>query len=405
MELQRSAGVRIGRFLGAVVGVLCCALAGCPAVVITPPDGDGDGDGDGVVVDGNRDASLTSPLGKTSGEPNDDFDEPVVAVFDDDGVARLQGTVTRVGDVDVYVLGSLQAGDRLVVEAYAFGSFLDVTVVIYDAQERIVMNNDDRDDRDSLDALVDFTVRHGGARYYLAVSNSPLGAPTRLAGEYRVDLLLEPGGDVPPPVSQTMLLDFDGAVVTSPALLSLLQVDSLTLASFDAADISATYEGQTQTLKDGIREVFEQNYERFGVTVVTTDDPPVAAGTPTSIIYFGGFDRSVFGIAEDVDVLNMNRCDDALIFAETFSPAVFSRTPSAAELGVAIGNVAAHEAGHLLGLNHTDDDTDLMDDQSPADAFLFDQEFKEAPLSGDILPLGSQDGVLLLDEIVGPSAD
>ena len=46
-----------------------------------------------------------------------------------------------------------------------------------------------------------------------------------------------------------------------------------------------------------------------------------------------------------------------------------------------------------------------MDDQSHADAFLDDQEFMEAPLSSDIMSIGVQDAVLLLDEIVGPAPD
>jgi hypothetical protein len=72
-------------------------------------------------------------------------------------------------------------------------------------------------------------------------------------------------------------------------------------------------------------------------------------------------------------------------------------------MGMAIGNVACHEAGHLMGLNHVDDDWALMDDQSAADAFLEDQEFMEAPLSSDIMRIGTQDAVLLLTETVGPS--
>jgi hypothetical protein len=68
---------------------------------------------------------------------------------------------------------------------------------------------------------------------------------------------------------------------------------------------------------------------------------------------------------------------------------------------LAIGNIVAHEAGHLLGLNHVTDPTALMDGVSPADTFVSDQDFKVAPLSDDILPIGNQDAPLLLSEIVG----
>ena len=83
-------------------------------------------------------------------------------------------------------------------------------------------------------------------------------------------------------------------------------------------------------------------------------------------------------------------------------PEVFSTLPSTQGLAVAIANVASHEAGHLLGLNHVDNDAALMDDRSAADVFLSDQEFMESPLSNDIMVIGTQDAVLLLDETVGP---
>jgi hypothetical protein len=137
------------------------------------------------------------------------------------------------------------------------------------------------------------------------------------------------------------------------------------------------------------------------VTILTTDDPPPPPGEMYSTIYFGGFDPSAFGLAEDVDLYNVDCCDDALIFTESFTPSVFTGVPTADEVGTAIGNVGSHEAGHVLGLNHTDDDLDLMDDQSSADVFLEDQEFMEAPLSDDIMSIGTQNGVLLLNEIVG----
>jgi hypothetical protein len=397
-QAQSHEGFPVRGCVGVIGWCIVIGVGGCPSVVVPPgPTGE--------VVDGNRDTSVTSTLGKTSGEPNDEFSKPVVAVFDSTGTARLQGTVETVDDLDVYLLGQMSRGDRIIVDAYANGSLLDVTIAVFDDLGRLVYNNDDREAQSSCglvappttacDAYVDFIVRHAGNPYYLVVTRSPFASSNALIGSYRVDIVVESGFDVPQPVAQTLLLDFDGAVVNSPML------GQMTLTVFNAADISPVYEGTTQTIKDRIRDIFEQNYERFNVTILTTDDPLPPPGTVYSTIFFGGFDRSAFGLSEDVDLYDIDRCDDAIIFTESFTPSVFTGVPTATELGTAIGNVGAHEAGHLLGLNHTDDDLDLMDDQSPADAFLEDQEFKEAPLSTDIMPIGTQDGVLLLDEIVG----
>jgi hypothetical protein len=371
------------------------------------PDTDSDANGvTDCLDDGNRDPSVTSPLGKTSGEPDDSFLTPVVAVFDAAGNAALKGTVASSEDLDVFLLDAFSPGDRIIVDAYANGSPLDITIALFDDQGRLVFNNDDRQVQTScgqeiqpptsLDAYADLIVRHAGNPYYLVVTHSPFAASNALIGSYRVDIKAESGFDVPQPAAQTLLLDFDGAVVNSPML------GQMTLAVFNAADISPVYEGTTQTVKNRIRDVFDQNYERFNVIILTTDDPPPPPGAVYSTIFFGGFDRRAFGLAENVDLYDIDRCDDAIIFTESFTPSVFIGVPTATELGTAIGNVGSHEAGHLLGLNHTDDDLDLMDDQSPADAFLEDQEFMEAPLSTDIMPIGTQDGVLLLDEIVGP---
>lgn len=387
----RLRGILVARGGAGLCGLLTViGVAGCPGAFV-PPDS-------GEIVDGNRDATVTSPLGKTSGEPNGGFNNPVVAVFDSTGTARLQGTVDAVDDLDVFLLGPLSPGDRIAVDAYTPNSALDVTIAVFDSQGRLVFNNDDRKDQgdETRDAYLDFIVRHAGNPHYLVVSHSPFPVTSgELVGSYRVDIVVDSGLDVPQPFAQTLLLDFDGAVVNFAVL------GTATLAPFDAADISSLYEGETETIKDRIREVFEQNYGRFNVTVLTTDDPPPPPGNVYSTIYFGGFHRGAFGLAENVDLYNEDCCDDAIIFTGSFTPSVFFGVPSAVEVGTAIGNVGSHEAGHLLGLNHTDDDLDLMDDQSSADALLEDQEFMEAPLSTDILPIGTQDGVLLLYESVG----
>ena len=373
--------------------LLLFSSAGCDSGV-------GQGFQGSVVVDGNRDASLTSALGKTTGEPNDAFSEAIVAVFDSDGMARLQGTIANVGDLDVFLLGPLSPGQLVLVDTETTGSPLDISLAIFDSRQRLVYNNDDRGGSSSrfLDSYVEWIVRHAGERYYLAVTHSAFAGGGTFTGTYTINVQVAGGFQTPEPVGQVLLLDFDGAVVDSPLL------GSMTLAPFDAASISLIYEGQTETIKETIRALFEQNFERFNVTIRTTDDPPAAGEALVSTIFLGGLDRSAFAIAEGVDLYNADFCDDAIIFTESFEPRlVFSVIPTAVEMGIAIGNVGSHEAGHLLGLNHVDDDRALMDDRSAADVFLEDQEFMEAPLSTDIMALGTQDAVLLLNETVGPS--
>jgi len=392
---RRRGGTPVGRRLLAVLAGVAW-LSGCGTNLAVLPGSNGTPDG-GDVLDGNRDDSVTSTLGKTVGEPNGTFSDAVVAVLEPDGVFRLQGTVGVVGDLDVYRLGAMAPGDRLQVDTTTPGSPLDVSIALFDAEERLVAANDDRIPQ-NLDAYVELITRHAGEPYYLVVTHSAFAPSGAFQGSYAIDLTVTRGMEVPDPVGQVLLLEFDGGSINSPTL------GSVTIRPFDAERISPVYAGQTDRLKTLIRREVEQNYQRFDVTIVTSDDPAPPAGVEFSTVFFGGFNPSAFGISESVDLYNADFCDDAIIYAETFAPSIFSGVPTTAELAVAIANVAAHEAGHLLGLNHVSDDRDLMDDRSPADAFIEDQEFMESPLSSDIMLIGTQDGVVLLNEIVGPVA-
>ncbi|MFQ5462930.1 MAG: hypothetical protein ACE5E5_09925 [Phycisphaerae bacterium] len=375
-------------------------LAGCGAGVSTAGVGGGSVGGGGVspigpIVDGNQDPTLISPKESNSGEPNDSFAQAVVAVFAGSR-AQLEGTVSQRGDIDVYLLGALSRGDRITVDVDtdAVASLLDGAVSIHDGAQRLVYTNDDRMVTD-LDPFVQWVVRDDSSAYYLVVSHSAFSANGRFEGAYLVDVTIESGLPVPPPQPQTLLLDFDGGFVDSPTL------GRVAIDPFDASRIARVYSGQSELIKEAIRQSVEENFKGFDVDVVTSDDGPVPDSSTVSTIFLGGFDAATFGIAENVDLYNLDRCDDAIIYTESFSPAQFSFVPDAASLAVAIGNVAAHEAGHLIGLNHVDDDAALMDDRSAADALLLDQRFMEAPMSTDIIPIGTQDAVLLLTNIVG----
>ena len=369
-------------------------LTGCPAETTFPPP-------NGSLTDGNRGGG-SSDTGKTSGEPNGSFAQAIVALFDANGSAALQGTVSDVGDLDVFNLGGLAPGDRVTVDVRSNGSSLDSSIAVFDNQERLAVANDDRQTNVRfLDAFVDFIVGHESTPYYLVVTHSAFADAGTFIGTYTVDVRVVRNAEVPSPVGQVLMLDFDGATIDTPALVVPLGVTQLDIAPFDAGNISPIYEGLTADLKEAIRAGFEQNFSRFDVTIVTTDDPPPPPSAAISTVFLGGFNVELFGLAERVDASNADFCDDAIIFVETFAPSSFSFTPTLEELAIAIANVGSHEAGHLLGLNHVDDDGAIMDDRSATDVFATDQEYIWARLSADIMSIGTQDAPLLLFETVG----
>ena len=112
--------------LSLVVPLSGCGALGPPAV------GDGSSVLTGDFEDGNQDPEVTSPFGKTRGEPNDSFLDSIVAVYDPAGTARLQGTIGSEGDFDVYALGPMEAGDIVTVSTMTQDSPLDISVAVFD---------------------------------------------------------------------------------------------------------------------------------------------------------------------------------------------------------------------------------------------------------------------------------
>lgn len=407
-----------GTWRSAMILPFALLLAGCgtaffPRAAPAPSE---------TVEDGNADASGLRTIGTPRGEPNGDFDQAIPALFDQEGRAALRGSIQVVGDLDVYDLGLIQRGQRLIVDVSAGEGVLDSSVALFDERQRLLIDNDDRGGENRpLDSHINVIVRRVSARYSLVIGAAAFaGSGAERVGPYRIDVAVIRGGQAPPPVRQLLLLDFDGGPVDAPTIpvsfVEPFDADQILLRCavgnrtqalrdvepFTAEKITLALAGQTEMLKDLIVQTVRENFERFGVDVITSDDPLPDEGTFSTIL-FGGNSVIAFGIAESIDHFNADPADMVLVFTASFKPEVFNAPPEPAELAVAIGNVASHEAGHILGLNHVDDPRDLMDAVAPPGTLLLDQEFRVTPLSEQIMPIGLQDGPLLLNEIVGPN--
>jgi Matrixin len=381
--------VRGANLVRVFVASMLCWTAGCGLF---------DFGGSSSIVDGNRGATLSGIVGRSVGEPNDDFADALTVFFDDLGRARLAGVIEDAFDVDVFDLGPLRAGDRVVVDVATDRFFvkLDSMIAVFDANQSLIAENDDRPS--DLDARIDHVIREDSESFYLVVAKSGLASRSARLGPYYVDITVGSGNDVPQPMSQVVLLDFDGGDPNAPIL------GVSVVPPFSASAIDRDFDGQDDVLKGLIADTFRLAFADFDVVVLTTDDVE-RPSEPFTTIFFGGFHPpgvEAFGISESVDSYNADPADVGIIFSETFRSSVFSTPPSIDQMGVAIGNIAAHEFGHLLGLNHVDDETAIMDAVSPADTFLDVQTFQRAPLfASELFPIGFQDAMLLLTQIVG----
>ncbi len=346
-----------------------------------------------VVLAGGGGMCVSMPGTQPPGDVGRTIATATLLDFSQAAEVNIFGTITG-DEARVYDLGPFSPGDRIIATVNAAaGSTLDPTAAVFDGNEELIWINDDVDlGANNLNSRVDFIVVENIDHYYLAIAKFFLDAA---GGDYTGSVRVERGGQVPVPEVQTLLLNFAGGPVT------ITSEGAFEVDPFDSADIDAAYAGQTDLIKARIVEVMLENFEDTGLRIVSSDDNPALDPGTFTTMHFGAFSPTKFGVADSVDVGNFDRCDDGIVFTNSFDTP-FAVQPTALGIATAIANVAAHEAGHLLGLNHTSDVTDLMDSTGSASTLLEDQDFKTAELHVSIFPFGLQNGPRLLDRVVPP---
>lgn len=325
-----------------------------------------------------------SAKGVSETEPNDAFSQAQTldrtALLSKD----LYGDLSDNDDIDVFDLGTLNADQVFSVFFTADRTDYDSYVVIglFDSEGNLAMLSDDLScQTQEASAFSHHVVKTD--QYYLAVAfayewgNSALG--------YSLRIVIDSSSTSYQPSSQGVYLDFDGA--------TNIRLDTLRWA--ELAPLSdALSQARARAVAETILDILTDDYAGFDIQFASSYDvaEPSAAHT---VVYVTGSEDDYYGLAESTDWYNADSEDFAIVFAGNFT----GRGWSDDQIAQAAGNVVSHELGHLLGLVHTDDDSEIMDETTPDYRLRMDQDFHQASLAD--FPIGYLDALELLEFILG----
>jgi len=369
--------------LGMAVGLTGCAPA--------TPAGD-DGDSWPLQVLSGRAPRPPAEGRYSESEPNDSYvnAEVVLGASDVDLVGSIATGLSTL-DQDIYELGAVDAGDRILVELNLDNNS-DVVVGMLDDQQRLLAYIDPTSSVTG-PSEIDLNLYESTSLLYAVVATRSGSSASR---GYTVRFTVERAAGLPGYQPEIVVLNFDGAAAVQIGNRPFVDVPP-----FDAANISSRFAGQTETIINYVLDMVREDYAGLGVDIYASGDPAIPAGEHTTV-YFGTYDSLLLGLADNIDPYNTDSSQSAILYTDTFS--LFDvLLPSVKEISQALANVASHEAGHLLGLRHTADIYDLMDITASARQMLADQWFRNADLHTSVLPTGLQDAPTMLAWTLGGS--
>lgn len=214
------------------------------------------------------------------------------------------------------------------------------------------------------------------------------------SGSFNMRVSRSEGNRVPPPNAQRVYLNFHGGF--GVAVNTRGPVD---FPAFDGSMIGGKYAGLTQALIDSVVANVRDDYREFHVEIYSSSEGPPPPG-PLSVVHFGGDDRGLLGLADNVDEYNSQPSQSAMVYVGAFKLFEYMDLPTE-DMALMLANVASHELGHLLGLYHTKDPADVMDTTGSVYDLASDQRFVRAALEPNVFPVGYCNSPSLLDQTVG----
>lgn len=335
----------------------------------------------------------------TTSDPNTQVDTGNNGSFDSATALQLSnnslnftGTVGGTDPVDLFDIGALSPGDRLHVDVQTTSGNLDAVAAIFDKNQDVQAFNDDRaEDGSDVNPLIDVVIRGPQGEYFLGIAPFPNSGSS---GNYRVALTITRNTGSTTPAKQVIFLNWNGG-----QNVVIRNVGTYNLPPFSGADLGPTFANQTQVIKARVLELVQERYAGWNVQFLSSDTSSVPSGAH-STVYFGGANRDAFAISEQIDTLNADPNDNAIVFSSSFVGA-FSVTPTFEQMSTAVANTVAHEVGHLLGLVHTRECADEMNSSCGNDSILVAQAFTRATIDASVFPVGNQNAPELLTETVG----